>query len=190
MAEHNENDLNPQDVHPDEVTDSFALPGVPDSFQRLWTPQRLAYQPGIENGCPFCEMPKLDDEDALIVYRGKTCFVILNLYPYNAGHLLVCAYRHIDMYYKLTQEETLEMAELTQHAMKALNKVSRAAGFNLGMNQGAVGGAGVAEHIHQHVIPRWRGDSNFLPIIAQTRTVARLHSEVRQSLADVWDEVE
>ncbi|MFT4185782.1 MAG: HIT domain-containing protein [Micrococcaceae bacterium] len=180
-------EVNPWEVNPEEMTDSFALPGVPDSFQRLWTPQRLAYVPGVANGCPFCEAPKLSDEEALIVHRGKHCFVILNLYPYNSGHVLVCTYRHTDLYYKLTPEETQEMAELTQKAMRALTKITNATGFNLGMNQGRVGGAGIAEHIHQHVIPRWQGDANFLPIIAQTRTVAKLHAQVRKQLAEAWD---
>ena len=132
------------------VTDDFDLAGVPDAFQRLWTPHRMAYIKGgqhqfkNENDCPFCIGPGRTDEDALIVYRGKTCYVVLNLFPYNPGHLLVCPYRHIPDYTDLTVEETAEFAELTQTAMRVLRKVANPGGFNLGMNQGVVGGAGIA----------------------------------------------
>ncbi|WP_421084166.1 HIT family protein [Rothia nasimurium] len=177
---------------PDYSTDDFELPGVPDAFQRLWTPHRRAYVKGgqkdyTEKTCPFCEAPEHDDAESLIVYRGEHAFVILNLYPYNPGHLLVCPYRHIPNYDDASIEETAEIAELTQQAMRVLRQVSRAAGFNIGMNQGKVGGAGVAAHLHQHVIPRWSGDTNFLPIVAGTKTVTQTLAEVRDLLADGWD---
>lgn len=174
-------------INTQDITDSFELPGVPDSFQRLWTPQRLAYTAkGTKKVCPFCYAPQLPDKESLIIHRGSLCFVILNLYPYNAGHILVCTYRHVDMYYKLKFKETNEMAKFSKHAMKVLKHVTKATGFNLGMNQGNVGGAGIAEHIHQHIIPRWEGDTNFLPIIAKTRTIASLHNETREKLALAW----
>ena len=166
------------------------LPGVPDNYQRLWTPHRLVY---IQNGqqpkreeCPFCLAPQGPDEDGLIVYRGETCFVLLNLFPYNSGHLLVCTYRHVAGYEETTDEEAEEMAALSKTGMKVLRKVSRAQGFNLGMNQGELAGAGIAEHLHQHIVPRWSNDSNFFPIIAQTKAIPRLLGEVRAEIQKAW----
>ncbi|MBD7994290.1 HIT domain-containing protein [Arthrobacter sp. Sa2CUA1] len=178
--------------HDGEVTDSFELAGVPDAFQRLWTPHRLAYikggqeQVSSEDNCPFCTAPSHTDEEALIVHRGKHAFVILNLFPYNAGHLLVCPYRHVPDYTDIDVEETAEIAALTQTAMRVLRKVSAPAGFNLGMNQGAAGGAGIAAHLHQHIVPRWSGDGNFLPIIAQTKAITQTLGEVRRQVAEAW----
>jgi len=163
---------------------------VPDAFQRLWTPHRLVY---IENGqqpedevCPFCRAPELDDEQALIVARGTYAYVLLNLYPYNSGHLLVCPYRHVALYDEATPEEVAEIGALTQTAMRVLRATSGCQGFNLGMNQGRSAGAGIAAHLHQHIVPRWALDSNFLPIIAGTKAVPRLLGEVRDEIARAW----
>ncbi|HEV7948445.1 MAG TPA: HIT domain-containing protein [Glaciihabitans sp.] len=173
-----------------EVESSTEFAAVPDAFQRLWTPHRLVY---IENGqmpgedaCPFCIAPTLDDEKALIVARGKHAFVLLNLFPYNSGHLLVCPYRHVSTYDLATDEEVAEIASLTQTAMRVLTEVSTAHGFNIGMNQGRIAGAGIAEHLHQHVVPRWALDSNFFPIIAGTKAVPQLLGDVRASVAAAW----
>lgn len=171
------------------VQDSFELPGAPDQFQRLWTPHRTAYVSGgqkdyTEKTCPFCTAPGRSDEESLIVHRGEHAFVILNLYPYNPGHLLVCPYRHIPFYDDATEAETLEIAQLTQLAMKVLREVSHNDGFNIGINQGKVGGAGIADHLHQHILPRWSGDTNFLPIIAQTKTMSRTLDDMRSALAE------
>lgn len=136
--------------------------------------------------CPFCRIPTLSDEDGLIVARGVHAFVVMNLYPYNAGHLLVCSYRHVADLTDLNPEERYEIADMTAHAMQTLRKVSHPAGFNLGMNQGAVSGAGVAEHIHQHVVPRWAGDANFMPIIGATKVLPQLLSTTRSDLAAAW----
>ncbi|MEL4359385.1 MULTISPECIES: HIT family protein [unclassified Luteococcus] len=170
-----------------------SMAGVPDAFQRLWTPHRMAYIKGdskpadaTEKQCPFCVKPQGDDDDSLIVHRGKTCFVVMNLFPYSPGHLLVCPYRHISWYTDANAEEVAEIAELTRTAMEVLGRVSRPAGFNLGMNQGAVAGAGIEAHLHQHIVPRWQGDANFLPIIAQTKAVPQLLADARQALADAW----
>ena len=124
----------------------------------------------------------------LIVARGKTCYVVLNLFPYNPGHLLVCPYRHIPLYTDLTAEETVEFAELTQHAIRALRRASDPAGFNIGMNQGEVAGAGVAAHLHQHIVPRWAGDMNFLPVIGQTKALPSLLEDSRQALVAAWED--
>ena len=164
--------------------------GAPDSFQRLWTPHRLVYiqegQQPSEEKCPFCIGPSLSDEQALIVHRGKTAFVLLNLYPYNSGHLLVCPYRHIPTYDLATADEVLEIGELTQKAMTVLASVSKAHGFNIGMNQGEVAGAGIAGHLHQHIVPRWRNDANFFPIIAETKALPKLLSQVREEISAAW----
>ncbi|MCD1267359.1 HIT domain-containing protein [Microbacterium sp. MEC084] len=165
--------------------------GVPDQFQRLWTPHRMVYiAAGADvnrgSGCPFCAAPGKDDEAGLIVHRGRTAFVLLNLFPYNSGHLLVCPYRHIGMYDEATPEEVAEIGELTQTAMRVLKEVSRCDGFNIGMNQGHVAGAGVEEHLHQHIVPRWASDANFFPIIARTKALPQLLGDVRRTLFDAW----
>jgi ATP adenylyltransferase len=110
----------------------------------------------------------------------------MNLYPYNAGHLLICANRHVADLTDLTKAERDEISDLTAHAMFTLRKVSAPAGFNLGMNQGAISGAGVAQHIHQHVVPRWSGDANFMPLIGQTKVMPVLLSQTRDELAAAW----
>ncbi|HEX7405941.1 MAG TPA: HIT domain-containing protein [Candidatus Nanopelagicaceae bacterium] len=167
--------------------------GMPDAWQRLWAPHRLEYlrgenRPLVDNdiACPFCRIQSLTDEEGLIVARGDTAYVIMNLYPYNAGHLLVCAYRHVGDLTDLTTPERNEIAELTSHAMVTLRKVAQPGGFNLGMNQGAVSGAGIADHIHQHVVPRWAGDANFMPIIGHTKVLPELLSRTRRDLAAAW----
>ncbi|MEU2203929.1 HIT domain-containing protein [Microbacterium oleivorans] len=172
------------------VEDAAQLAGVPDEFQRLWTPHRMAYiQAGpepLKHDCPFCAAPDKSDEEGLIVARGETAYVLLNLFPYNSGHLLVCPYRHFATYDDATPEEVAEIGALTQIAMRVLRTVANCDGFNLGMNQGAVAGAGVAEHLHQHVVPRWATDANFFPIIAKTKALPQLLGEVRQAVADGW----
>ena len=167
--------------------------GMPDGWQRLWAPHRLDYLRGENRPldgndveCPFCRIPSLSDEEGLVVARGTTAYVVMNLYPYNPGHLLVCAYRHVADLTDLTDEERHEITDLSAHAMKTVRKVSNADGFNLGMNQGEVSGAGIAEHIHQHVVPRWFGDSNFMPILAQTKVLPKLLSQTRDEIANAW----
>lgn len=172
------------------VEDAAQLAGVPDEFQRLWTPHRMAYiQAGpepLKHDCPFCAAPDKSDEEGLIVARGETAYVLLNLFPYNSGHLLVCPYRHFATYDDATPEEVAEIGALTQIAMRVLRTVANCDGFNLGMNQGAVAGAGVAEHLHQHVVPRWATDANFFPIIAKTKALPQLLGEVRQTVQEAW----
>lgn len=177
--------------YPDDTVESSAtFAGVPDGFKRLWTPHRLAYieqgqtPPGAE--CVFCIAPTLSDEEALIVHRGVLGYVVLNLFPYNSGHVLVVPYRHVALYDDATVEETAEIAALTQTAMRVLTTTSRVDGFNIGMNQGAIAGAGISAHLHQHVVPRWAADANFFPIIARTKALPNLLGEVRQALAEAW----
>jgi ATP adenylyltransferase len=173
-----------------ELESSSEFAAVPDAFQRLWTPHRMVY---IENNqkpdqpaCPFCVAPTLSDEKALIVARGEHAYVLLNLFPYNSGHLLVCPYRHVAMYDEATRDEIDEIATLTQTAMRVLTEISHCDGFNIGMNQGRLAGAGVADHLHQHIVPRWATDSNFFPIIAQTKALPQLLGDVREQVATAW----
>jgi ATP adenylyltransferase len=176
-------------VYPDAES-SAGLAGIPDGFQRLWTPHRITYieQGGMSPGddCVFCTAPTLSDEQALIAHRGELAYVILNLFPYNSGHLLVVPYRHIATYDAATPEEVAEIGTLTQTAMRVLTQTARADGFNVGMNQGAIAGAGIAAHLHQHVVPRWATDANFFPIVARTKAIPRLLGEVRDELAAAW----
>ena len=180
--------IDPATGIPVESSADFAA--VPDAFQRLWTPHRLVYiqegQQPEEDACPFCLAPSKSDRDALIVARGQHAYVLLNLFPYNSGHLLVCPYRHVATYDEATPAEVAEIGSLTQTAMKVLRQVSSCDGFNLGMNQGRIAGAGIAEHLHQHIVPRWALDSNFFPIIAGTKAVPRLLGEVRDEVAAAW----
>jgi ATP adenylyltransferase len=152
--------------------------GEPDAFERLWTPHRMAYIKGEgkpaseDDDCPFCRAPKLSDEDGLILARGTLVFAVLNLYPYNSGHLMA--------------DECAELAVFTQRAMIAVRTASNAQGFNIGMNQGGVAGAGIAAHLHQHVVPRWGGDTNFMPVVGHTRVLPQLLGDTRAMLAAAW----
>jgi ATP adenylyltransferase len=161
--------------------------GAPDGLQRLWMPHRLAYiKRGQGPGCPFCRIPSLPDEEGLVVARGSEVYAVLNLYPYNAGHLMVVPYRHVSDYPDLTDPETGQLADFTKRAMHCLRSASAAAGFNIGLNQGSVAGAGIDAHLHQHVVPRWGGDTNFMPVVGDTKVLPQLLAETRQMLADAW----
>ena len=164
--------------------------GLRDAFARLYTPHRMAYIKGEgKEGCPFCDIPAMADEDGLVVARGEVCFVVLNLYPYNSGHLMVVPYRHVSSYDDLSPTETTELATLTQHALRAIRHASGAQGFNVGMNLGGVAGAGIAAHLHQHVVPRWGGDTNFMPVVGHTKVLPQLLPDTRDLLARAWQEV-
>jgi ATP adenylyltransferase len=177
---------------PAEDAASFA--GDPDQFGRLWTPHRLAYIKGEHKpphdeageGCPFCEAPQRSDDDGLVVARGELVYAVLNLYPYNAGHLMVVPYRHVSGYVELDERETVEFGTFTQRAIGVLREAMAPHGFNIGMNQGHVAGAGIAAHLHQHVVPRWGGDTNFMPIVGHTRVLPQLLADVRELLARGW----
>jgi ATP adenylyltransferase len=167
--------------------------GQPDGLQRLWTPHRLAYVQGDTgdkidepDGCPFCRLPEKDDADALILARGQVVYAVLNLYPYNPGHLMVVPYRHVADYTELTGDETRELAVFTKRAMGVVRSVSGAHGFNIGMNQGPIAGAGIAAHLHQHLVPRWGGDANFMPVIGHTKVLPQLLGQTRELLAKAW----
>ena len=163
---------------------------APADWERLWAPHRMPYLQGENRSvtCVFCEAPNPGHDD-LVVFKGETVFVVMNLYPYNSGHLLICPYRHVADLTDLTPAESAEIVTLTAHSMKVLRKVSKAAGFNIGINQGALSGAGIADHLHQHLVPRWSGDTNFMPIIGSTKILAQLLTELRDLLASSWNEV-
>jgi ATP adenylyltransferase len=171
--------------------------GEPDGFDRLWTPHRMAYVTGSDRtagyekptGCPFCLAPGRPAEDSLVLFRGDLVYAVLNLYPYNPGHLMVCPYRHAADYTDLTDAETVELARTTQDAMRVIRSVSNPHGFNIGMNQGGVAGAGIAAHLHQHVVPRWGGDANFMPVIGRTKVLPQLLGDTRELLAEAWVKV-
>ncbi|MDT7545332.1 MAG: adenylyltransferase [Actinomycetota bacterium] len=172
------------------VHEEQAGAGLRDAFARLYTPHRMAYIKGEgKDGCPFCEIPELPDAEGLVVARGKVCFVVLNLYPYNSGHLMVVPYRHVSSYDELSEDETVELATLTQRSLRAIRHASGAQGFNVGMNLGSVAGAGIAAHLHQHVVPRWGGDTNFMPVVGHTKVLPQLLPDTRELLARAWDEV-
>ena len=165
-----------------------------DEWERLWAPHRMAYikgenkprHTGPGDECAFCVAPSLTGDASLVVARGEMVYAVLNLYPYNTGHLMVCPYRHVADYTELTRDEVLELASYTQAAMTTLRAVSGAQGFNIGMNQGSLAGAGIAGHLHQHVVPRWGGDSNFMSVIGHTKTMAELLERSRDLLAAAW----
>jgi ATP adenylyltransferase len=171
--------------------------GAPDAWQRLWTPHRMAYikQEGkagpdaTAGACPFCQIITMDDAEGLVIARGTTVYAVLNLYPYNPGHLMVVPYRHVADYPDLTIEETTELATFTQQAMLAARRAAAPHGFNIGINQGSVAGAGIAAHLHQHVVPRWGGDANFMPVVGGTKVLPQLLAETHTLLVEAWKEL-
>jgi len=179
--------------------------GIPDHLARLWTPHRMAYvtggsgadrtaatgtesTDGSDNGheCPFCRIPTLSDEDGLIVARGELVYAVLNLFPYNPGHLMVLPFRHMPDYSNLSEDELAEFSAFTRRALRTIRSVSAPHGFNIGINAGSAAGAGIAEHLHQHVVPRWGGDSNFMPVVGQTKVLPQLLGETRRLIAQAW----
>lgn len=164
-----------------------------ERFDHLWSPHRMVYlrgegrpATGEAEDCPFCAAPAMPDDQGLVVHRGVTVYVVMNLYPYNSGHVLICPYRHVADYTDLSDAERDELAACTQDAMRVLRAVSGAHGFNIGMNQGSIAGAGIAAHLHQHVVPRWGGDTNFMPVVGQTKVMPQLLEDTRALFAEAW----
>jgi len=139
----------------------------------LWTPWRYAYIAGIDKpkGCIFCDLPKLDDAQSRIVHRGQNCYIILNTYPYTPGHVMIVPFAHLDELHKLPAHTAHEMIDLTQRMETVLRALYKPDGVNLGMNIGAAAGAGIAGHIHMHVLPRWVADANFVSVVGETRVL-------------------
>jgi ATP adenylyltransferase len=165
--------------------------GTPDRFRRLWTPHRLAYIVSAEasaadEGCPFCRIVTLSDEQGLVVAREEAVYAVLNLHPYNPGHLMVVPYRHVAGLEELDAAEAAGLMTVTRIALRALRAVSAPHAFNVGLNLGAVAGGSLADHLHQHVVPRWGGDANFIAVVGQTKVIPQLLSETRELLANAW----
>ena len=155
-------------------------------MEQIWAPWRIEYiQMEKPKGCIFCNKPKQNnDEPNYILYRGENNFVILNAYPYNPGHLMIAPYRHIASLEELTDEELKEHFEIARWSTKILREVFNPGGFNLGINLGKVAGAGIDDHFHTHIVPRWQGDTNFTPVIANVRVLPEALSETYHKLKE------
>lgn len=170
--------------------------GEQDHLQRLWTPYRMTYlaEAPMKRGPnssgkseqPFTDIPQLTDEDGLVVARGELVYAVLNLYPYNPGHLMVVPYRRVSELEDLTDAESAELMSFIQKAIRVIKNVSRPHGFNVGLNLGTSAGGSLAEHLHVHVVPRWGGDANFITIIGGSKVIPQLLRETRQLLATEW----
>jgi ATP adenylyltransferase len=166
--------------------------GEPDHLQRLWTPHRMNYiaeaaVPGdAASSEPFSDIPTMSDEDGLVVARGELVYAVLNLYPYNPGHLMVVPYRRVSELEDLTEAESAELMAFAQKAIRVMKAVSRPHGFNVGLNLGHSAGGSLAEHLHMHVVPRWGGDANFITIIGDSKIIPQLLRDTRQLLAQEW----
>ena len=158
------------------------------ALTRLWAPFRMAYVSGDgkSDGCPFCRIPSLPDDESLIVAHGQTCYAVLNRYPYNPGHLMVVPYRHVGELESLTDDELAEVAFMTRTAVATVRSISSPHGFNTGLNLGGAAGGSISEHLHQHVVPRWGGDANFMTVIGNAKVLPQLLHETRDLLAEAW----
>jgi ATP adenylyltransferase len=161
----------------------------------LWAPWRMEYilrpKPEDGSGCVFCtKAEKNEDEKDLILYRGETVFVIMNLYPYNNGHIMVVPYRHISTYGEMTEEERHEMSDVTAVCLDILGEKLYPGGFNVGLNLGRAAGAGIDDHIHQHIVPRWDGDTNFMPVLGHTKVLVDGLKETWSVLKKAFEEYE
>ncbi|MGD0165697.1 MAG: HIT domain-containing protein [Gaiellaceae bacterium] len=154
----------------------------------LWAPWRLEYVSSAneQEGCIFCRASATPGEDSLIVHRGESAFVLLNRFPYSSGHLMVAPFRHIGDIARLSSEEAGEIHELTVRALEVLSAVLQPDGFNLGWNLGRMAGAGVVDHVHEHVVPRWQGDTNFMPVLADVRVIPEHLQATQARLATAW----
>jgi ATP adenylyltransferase len=159
-------------------------------MERLWAPWRMEYINSAregEGGCIFCELPaEGDDEKNYILTRSDRAFVMLNKFPYNSGHLMIAPFRHVGEVEELEDDEALDLHHLLQKSLKALKEAMNPDGFNVGMNLGQVAGAGIPDHVHSHVVPRWSGDTNFMPMVAETKVLPELlqdtYSRLREQL--------
>lgn len=143
-------------------------------MEQIWAPWRIEYvERPKESGCILCQKPKEDNDEAnFILYRGQGNFIILNAFPYTPGHLMVAPYRHIANLQELTDDEGKEHLDIVKKAVKLLTEALKPAGFNIGLNIGKIAGAGIEYHIHTHIVPRWQGDVNFMPVLSNTRVIS------------------
>ena len=161
---------------------------MPAVTKPLWAPWRLEYVQNAdeESGCVFCSALQGDDEERLVVHRGERVFVLLNKFPYSSGHLMVAPQRHVGDFGGLDDNEVVEIQRLADRGMRALGEIYRPDGFNLGWNLGRVAGAGVVDHVHLHVVPRWVSDTNFMPVLADVKVLPEHLAESRAKLAGAW----
>jgi ATP adenylyltransferase len=163
-------------------------------MEQLWAPWRMQYiskgdESATAGGCIFCVFPsENNDEERLILFRGERAFIILNAYPYSNGHLMVTPYRHTANLDDLEDAEMLEMMTLTRQGVNQLKKAFKPDGFNIGMNMGRVAGAGIADHVHIHIVPRWSGDTNFMPVLGDVRVIPESLAAVYRRLKEVLAE--
>jgi ATP adenylyltransferase len=157
-------------------------------MDRLWAPWRMEYIKSADddNGCVFCLAAAGDDAERLVVHRGAHAFALLNKFPYASGHFMVAPLRHVGDYGELSDEEVLELHRLASAGIGALAEAYAPQGYNVGWNLGRVAGAGVVDHVHQHVVPRWAGDTNFMPVLADVKVLPEHLEDVRRKLADAW----
>mgnify|MGYP001571960511 CR=1 FL=1 len=160
-------------------------------MDHLWTPWRMTYLTNNQpkpDGCIFCNVLKTPEEDEknLILHRAQHCFVILNLYPYNNGHLMIVPLDHVESIEGMSTNALTEMMTLSQHALLVLRKAYNPQAFNVGINIGAAAGAGVPGHVHLHVVPRWGGDTNFMPVISNTRVIPEMIEQTYKRLRELW----
>ncbi|MBN1294746.1 MAG: HIT domain-containing protein [Candidatus Latescibacteria bacterium] len=163
-------------------------------FEKLWAPWRMKYIECVDTekteGCIFCDKPQENkDAENYIVYRGKKCFIILNLYPYSNGHLMVVPYNHTANLNNLDSETRLEIMDLIDVVIRAMSNVMRPDGFNVGMNLGRTAGAGIDDHLHMHVVPRWNGDTNFMPVIGFAKVICEsledTYTKLKRAVEDI-----
>jgi ATP adenylyltransferase len=157
-------------------------------MERLWAPWRLEYVQSADeqDGCVFCRAADADDEAGLVLRRGELAFALLNRFPYASGHLMVAPYRHGASFDDLTEAEALEVQRLAVQGIEALRAAYAPEGFNVGWNVGRIAGAGIVEHGHVHVVPRWGGDTNFMPVLADVRVLPEALEATRRKLAGAW----
>lgn len=165
-----------------------AMDAQEPSVGQLWAPWRLEYIESSkdEGGCVFCRAAAGADDEMLVVHRGERAFVILNKFPYTSGHLMVAPLRHVGRLGDLSDAEALEIHKLTTTAIDVLTGTMSPQGFNLGWNLGRVAGAGIVDHVHEHVVPRWAGDTNFMPVLADVRVMPEHLAATRRKLAQAW----
>lgn len=166
-----------------------------DRLQRLWSPHRMTYitadpPSSNETGHPFLDIPTMTDEDGLIVARGEHVYAVLNLYPYNPGHTMVVPYRQVADLEALTPAEAAELMAFTQRMIRTIKSVSNPNAFNVGLNLGYAAGGSLAEHLHQHIVPRWVGDANFITVISGAKVMPQLLRDTRELLAVAWQQFE
>jgi ATP adenylyltransferase len=155
--------------------------------ERIWAPWRIEYIKGEKaDECIFCAKPALDDETALIARRGERCFVMLNAFPYTSGHVMVAPYEHTADLAGLDEPTARELMSLTQDSLRAIAAAYGPQGFNLGVNLGTVAGAGIADHVHMHVVPRWEGDTNFMSSLADTRVLPESLEDTHRNLKEAF----